>query len=147
MDKTQLEELTLSCSKKEELPQIAKASLEFAGKIKVWLFVGDLGAGKTTFIKELSKFLGVSDEVSSPTFSIINEYLGDSSKVFHFDFYRIKNVDEAINIGVVEYFLSGNHCFIEWPQKIESILPDELILINIETGMGENRVFKLRKYE
>jgi tRNA threonylcarbamoyladenosine biosynthesis protein TsaE len=137
----------LSCSALNELPQIAKKIFSFAKSIKVWLFVGDLGAGKTTLIKELCKFMGVVDEVASPTFAIINEYLANQKPVYHFDFYRIKNVEEAINIGVSEYFDSGNYCFIEWPQKVEVILPDRLVLIEIEGSESENRVFKLTKYE
>lgn len=147
MDNNQLDTLVLSCSKKEELPQIAENIFSFANQVKVWLFVGDLGAGKTTLIKELCKILGVIDEVASPSFSIINEYLAHLNKVYHFDFYRLKNVDEAINIGVGDYFYSGNYCFIEWPQKIESILPEELLMIHIEGAHNENRIFKLTKYE
>lgn len=147
MDNNQLDTLVLSCSKKEELPQIAKNIFSFANQVKVWLFVGDLGAGKTTLIKELCKILGVIDEVASPSFSIINEYLANLNTVYHFDFYRLKNVDEAVNIGVGDYFYSGNYCFIEWPQKVESILPEELLMIHIEGLDNENRVFKLTKYE
>ncbi len=147
MDNAQLDSLTISCSTKDELPQIANEVFSFANTIKIWLFVGELGAGKTTFIKELCKVLGVKDEVSSPTFSIINEYLADQTSVYHFDFYRLKNVDEAMDIGVVDYFYSGNYCFIEWPQKVEVILPDELLMIDIEGSEGENRDFKLTKYE
>ncbi len=152
MDNSQLVSLTLSCSKKNELPQIAKKVFSFANTtdgnpIKVWLFVGELGAGKTTFIKELCQYLGVTDEVSSPTFSIINEYLATNLSIFHFDFYRINKIEEAIDIGTVDYLHSGNYCFIEWPQLVESILPNELLLVNIESTEGENRVFKLTKYE
>lgn len=147
MDNIQRESLTLSCSKKEELPQIVEEIFAFANQIKVWLFIGDLGAGKTTLIKEICIFLGVNDEVASPSFSIINEYLGKLTPVYHFDFYRLKSVEEAIDIGVSEYFHSGYYCFIEWPQKIENILPDDLLLVNIEGDDNENRVFKLTKYE
>lgn len=147
MDNIQRESLTLSCSKKEELPQIVEEIFAFANQIKVWLFIGDLGSGKTTLIKEICIFLGVNDEVASPSFSIINEYLGKLTPVYHFDFYRLKSVEEAIDIGVSEYFHSGYYCFIEWPQKIENILPDDLLLVNIEGDDNENRVFKLTKYE
>lgn len=147
MDNIQHESLTLSCSKKEELPQIVEEIFAFANQIKVWLFIGDLGSGKTTLIKEICIFLGVNDEVASPSFSIINEYLGKLTPVYHFDFYRLKSVEEAIDIGVSEYFHSGYYCFIEWPQKIENILPDDLLLVNIEGDDNENRVFKLTKYE
>ena len=147
MDKNNPESQIISCSTIKELPQIAEQVIVFADKIKVLIFVGDLGAGKTTFIKELCKHLGVGDEVSSPTFSIINEYRANEKLVYHFDFYRLKNVDEATDIGVVDYFYSGNYCFIEWPQKVDTILPDELVMIHITGAEGENRVFKLTKYE
>lgn len=109
--------------------------------------VGDLGAGKTTLIKEICRTLGVTDEVSSPTFAIINEYLAVDEPLYHFDFYRLKDEQEAIDIGVMEYFDSGVYCFIEWPQKVENILPDELLVIAIESKGGEERVFKLTKYD
>lgn len=137
----------LSCSSIEELPQIAKKITYFANGLKVWLFVGELGAGKTTLIKELCKFMGVMDEVSSPTFAIINEYLADNKPLYHFDFYRLKNEQEGVDIGVMEYFDSGAYCFIEWPQKIQNLLPDEFIMIDIESLGDEKRVFKLTKYE
>ncbi len=139
--------LKLSCSSIKELPQIAKKMLSFADQLKVWLFVGELGAGKTTLIKEICKTLGVKDEVASPTFAIINEYIANQNPLYHFDFYRIKNEEEAMDIGVSDYFYSGNYCFIEWPQKVESLLPDELLLIDIEGFDNENRIFKLTKYE
>lgn len=148
MDNAQLDSHQISCSGKDELPAVASRLLEFAGAIRVWLFVGELGAGKTTLIKELCSQLGVSDEVSSPTFSIVNEYRNDRQKpVYHFDFYRIKDIEEAIDIGVGEYFYSGNYCFIEWPQKIEGLLPDDFLIIRIEGIENEKRVFDLTKYE
>lgn len=136
-----------SCSSIDELPQIAKNIFSYANGIKVWLFVGELGAGKTTLIKELCKFMGVIDEVSSPTFSIINEYMAQDKALYHFDFYRLKNEQEGVDIGVMEYFDSGAYCFIEWPQKIQNLLPDEFLMIDIESLGSEKRVFKLRKYE
>jgi len=147
MGNSQQAGLELSCSSIKELPLIADKLLSFADKIKVWLFVGELGAGKTTLIKEVCKTLGVKDEVTSPTFAIINEYVAEKNPLYHFDFYRIKNEEEAVDIGVSEYFYSGNYCFIEWPQKVENLLPNELLLINIEGSDDESRVFKLTKYE
>ena len=147
MGSSQQATLELSCSSISELPQIANKLKLFANTIKVWLFVGDLGAGKTTLIKEICKTLGVKEEVTSPTFAIINEYEAYQNPLYHFDFYRLKNEQEAIDIGVSEYFHSGNYCFIEWPQKVEAILPDELLLINIKGFDDEKRVFKLTKYE
>ncbi len=147
MDDDLLETIALSCEKETELPQIAKELIAFATQVKVWLFVGDLGAGKTTLIKQLCKYLGVEDEVASPTFSIINEYLAKGKSIYHFDFYRLKNVDEAINIGVTEYLDSGNYCFIEWPQQVEALLPEELLLIKIEAQANGKRDIKVTKYE
>lgn len=147
MDNNLLESLSLSCQNEDELPGIAQQIIDFSKQIKVWLLVGDLGAGKTTLIKEICRTLGVTDEVSSPTFAIINEYLAVDKSLYHFDFYRLKNEQEAIDIGVMEYFDSGAYCFIEWPQKVENILPDKLLKIAIESKGGEERVFKLTKYE
>jgi len=147
MDKSHEKVLQLSCSTKKELPQIAKSIIKFAGAIKIWLFVGDLGAGKTTLIKQVCHVLGVVDEVASPTFAIVNEYLSPDIMVYHFDFYRLNNAKEALTIGVEEYFYSGNYCFIEWPQKIEEILPDEFLIIKIIGSEGEKRVFNLTKHE
>jgi len=147
MDDNLLETLELSCANKAELSVVAKELFEFAGSIKVWLFVGDLGAGKTTLIKQLCNYLGLRDGVTSPTFSIINEYLAEGKPMYHFDFYRLKNVDEAINIGVSEYFDSGNYCFIEWPQQVEELLPEELLLIKIEAQPNGKRDIKVTKYD
>lgn len=107
----------------DKLPQIAAELLQFAASQRVFCLHGEMGAGKTTFVKELCKAMGVSDEVQSPTFSIVNEYKGGSGDpVFHFDFYRLKRVEEAYDIGYEDYLFSGHYCFIEWPEKVESLL-------------------------
>lgn len=147
MDDKLLESLDIICESEADLPKVVDELIDFAGNIKVWLFVGDLGAGKTTLIKQLCKCLGVVDMVSSPTFSIINEYLVDNKPLYHFDFYRLKSAAEAVNIGVSEYFDSGNYCFIEWPQQVEQLLPEELLLINITGQNDGKRDFKIKKYE
>lgn len=91
-----------------------------------------MGAGKTTLIKELCSHLGVSEGMSSPTFSIVNEYLGGRGEpVYHFDFYRINDVSEALDIGAEDYFFSGNYCFIEWPDRVVELLPNDFVEINI----------------
>ena len=124
----------------EELPGAAQQLLNFAGEEKIFVFEGSMGAGKTTFIKEVCLALGVSDLVSSPTFSIVNEYLtGDNLTVYHFDFYRIKDLQEAYDIGYEEYFYSGNICLIEWPEKIEPLLPEDYVKVHIETLSEQER--------
>lgn len=117
--------------------------------ITTFLFVGDLGAGKTTFIKALAKEVGVEVEVSSPTFSIINEYpiLEKAQKVFHIDLYRLESEKEAIDIGIEEYLFSDHFCFIEWPQVIEEILPYPLLLIKIEIKEDASRKFLIEKID
>ena len=101
-----------------QLPTIANEIISFAGSSRIFLFYGEMGAGKTTLIKSLCESLGVTEPVTSPTFSIVNEYIGASQKVYHFDFYRLKNQTEALDMGYEEYFYSDAWCFIEWPEKI-----------------------------
>lgn len=108
---------------------------------KVILFNGEMGAGKTTFIKSLSKLLGVNDTMSSPTFSLVNEYqTSQNQKIFHFDVYRIKSEDEALDMGIEEYLYSGNWCFIEWSEKIPNLIPEEHSLITIKMLANGNRL-------
>lgn len=110
----------------------AKEIIEAAGDKKCWLFYGDMGAGKTTLIKALGNEFNIVDEVTSPTFSLVNEYLSAKNETYyHFDFYRIKSEEEAFDIGAEEYFYSGNLCWIEWPEKIPGLIPDEYLEINI----------------
>jgi len=99
----------------------------------VFAFKGAMGAGKTTFIKAICENLGVRDVINSPTFAIVNEYRSDTTAelIYHFDFYRINNLQEALNIGAEDYFDSGALCFIEWPEKIAEILPDDTVYVNI----------------
>ena len=117
-------------------PEIVKALLEKYADVKIWTFEGNLGAGKTTFIKATLKALGYTDEVQSPTFSIVYEY-GDS--VYHFDCYRLKSVYEAMDFGIEEYLDSGKYCFIEWPEIIEPLLPNEILKIKIEHTENNTR--------
>jgi tRNA threonylcarbamoyladenosine biosynthesis protein TsaE len=124
----------------DDLQTVASAFLEKAGYCKVWAFYGEMGSGKTTFIKTLGHLLGVPDVMSSPTFSIVNEYLTHSdTRIFHFDFYRIKSEAEAYDIGTEEYFYSGNYCFIEWPEKIPSLIPAERAEVSI---VSENQTLR-----
>jgi len=112
----------------------------FNGK-KVIAFYGDMGTGKTTLIKEICYQLGCNSNVTSPTFAIVNEYpLKEESSVYHFDFYRLVKQQELIDIGFEEYLLSGNYCFIEWPEMGESLLPLETLKINIKVGEKQKRI-------
>jgi tRNA threonylcarbamoyladenosine biosynthesis protein TsaE len=122
-----------------DLPNVAKDILEAAPDQRIWLFTGEMGAGKTTFIKAICLQLGVKDRMSSPTFSIVNEYAAGKEKVFHFDFFRIKNEAEAFDIGTEEYFYSGNYCFIEWPEKIPGLIPSQHAHVNLTL---ENNTFR-----
>lgn len=117
----------------EKLPETARKIISTYPDDRVFAFYGDLGAGKTTLIKAICKALGVKEEVTSPSFAIINEYDANGvDLVYHFDFYRIKRIIEALDIGYEEYLFSGNYCFLEWADKIEELLPDRYILIFIE---------------
>ena len=119
--------------KEEDIKQAAKQFVDGMGENTVFAFYGKMGAGKTTFIKAVCEQLGVDDTVTSPTFAIVNEYEAAGGRpIYHFDFYRIKKVSEAYDMGCEEYFYSGHPCFIEWPELIEEVLPEETVNVNIE---------------
>lgn len=123
-----------------ELPSAAKVLLDACNEKKIFAFYGSMGAGKTTFIKSICESMGVTDPISSPTFSIVNEYLSaDGHKIYHFDFYRIKSLDEAYDMGCEEYLYSNAYCFIEWPEKVAELLPENYVKVNI-TVKDEQRV-------
>jgi len=126
-----------------DLAKIAKTLLTKYPNPGVFAFYGKMGAGKTTFIREICKALAVIDNVTSPTFAIINEYQSDKDiGIFHFDFYRINKLSEALDIGTEEYFYSNNYCLIEWPELIEPIVPEDAIKITIEIDAeNDNRIF------
>ncbi|HLP65156.1 tRNA (adenosine(37)-N6)-threonylcarbamoyltransferase complex ATPase subunit type 1 TsaE [Flavobacterium sp.] len=127
----------------EGINQVAQKIISEQPK-KVILFNGEMGVGKTTLIKELSKFLGVTDATSSPTFSLVNEYqANDNQLVYHFDVYRLKSESEALDMGIDEYLYSGNWCFIEWAEKIPNLIPDEHSTIEIKTLMDGRRELTL----
>ena len=125
------------------LEEIGKAAQEFVaamGDRKVFAFYGKMGAGKTTFIKAVCEELGVEDVINSPTFAIVNEYVdGKGDPIYHFDFYRIKNQQEVLDIGYEDYVYSGNVCFMEWPELIENLLPDDAVKVTIEEEMDGSR--------
>lgn len=115
-----------------DLPAVARQLLQAWPKASIFAFYGEMGAGKTTFIKALSQYMGVTDPVSSPTFAIVNVYRGRSGQVVnHFDCYRMKTIEEFYDIGYEDYFFSGDPCFIEWPEKIEPLLPQDSVRVTI----------------
>lgn len=121
----------------ESLDKIDEAAIEFIktmGDNTVFAFRGEMGAGKTTFIKAICENLGVSDTINSPTFAIVNEYRSDSAElIYHFDFYRINKIEEVFDFGYEDYFYSGSLCFIEWPELIEDLLPKDTVNVQIKT--------------
>ena len=129
-----------------DLPNVAEQLLQIASNKRIIAFFGEMGAGKTTLIKEVCARLGVNDTVLSPTFSIVNEYRTETGEsVYHFDFYRSKSLSEVYDMGYEEYFYSGNYCLIEWSEKIVSLLPEEYIKINISVTGENERTFSIEK--
>ena len=129
----------------EGLAAAARQFVEAMGERRIFAFYGKMGAGKTTFIKAICEALGVEDVVTSPTFAIVNEYgaYGAFDRVDHFAFYRIKNLREAYDIGCEEYFYSGCPCFIEWPELVEELLPENTVNVSIEVRDNESRLVKI----
>ena len=129
-----------------ELDTVAASLLKLGKDVPVWLFDGAMGVGKTTLIKKLCALMGVQSMVQSPTFSLVNEYLTATGiTIYHFDFYRIRNEMEALDIGIEEYFDSGNFCFIEWPEKIESLWPYPHLLIKMGLEEDGGRILEVRE--
>ena len=127
----------------DQLPEAA-AFIVSNAKFKIVLFNGDMGSGKTTLIKEICRKLGVVELTNSPTFSLVNEYLTASGEsLFHFDFYRINNEEEAYDIGIEEYLYSGNWCFIEWPEKVENLLPLDTVVIQLTINRDNTRTIQI----
>lgn len=115
-----------------DLDIVARKFVENMGNRNVFAFYGEMGAGKTTFIKAICSALGVTETITSPTFSIVNEYeKSEGEPIFHFDFYRIKNIEEAYDFGYEDYFYSGHLCFIEWPELVEPLLPENVVKVQI----------------
>ena len=132
---------TLFAENLEQLNSIAKQILDYTSTHKKFAFYGDIGVGKTTLIKALSLQLGFTDTVSSPTFSIVNEYQVDRNiKIYHFDFYRIEDENEAYDMGYEEYFFSNAYCFIEWPEKIPNLIEDHMVKINMSIAGNTRKI-------
>ena len=122
----------------------AKEFLQNMGDGKVFAFYGKMGAGKTTFVKAICEELGVEDVITSPTFALVNEYTaGNGDPIYHFDFYRINDVREAYDFGYEEYFYSGDLCLVEWPEKIEQLLPDNVMTVRITVDSDTARTFEI----
>ena len=136
---------TITIKSIEDISNAAAQFIELMGDDTVFAFYGKMGAGKTTFIKELCRQLGIDDEVNSPTFAIVNEYRSDTTAelVYHFDFYRIKKIEEVYDLGYEDYFYSGALCFIEWPELIEELLPEDARRVAISENPDGSRTITL----
>ncbi len=129
----------------QDLEMVARQVIQMAGDSKIWVFQGEMGAGKTTLIKEICRLMGVVDQVSSPTFGIVNQYEDATREVvYHFDFYRMEDEMEALEIGIEEYFYSSKICLLEWAENIISFLPDQFYLIRIKALSGDTRTLTVQ---
>ena len=127
----------------DDFNEVARQFVDQMGDHKIFAFYGKMGAGKTTFIKAMCEELGVTDVINSPTFAIVNEYMdGKGESIYHFDFYRIKRVEEVYDIGFDEYIYSGNLCLMEWPELIEQLLPEETVRVDILENPDGTRVIR-----
>lgn len=126
-----------------DLPRVAEAVVEALEGRTVVLLRGGMGAGKTTLVSRIAALLGAEDAVTSPTFALVNQYEGTEQRIYHFDFYRIDNIEEVFDLGYEEYFYSGDLCLVEWPEKIEPLIPDDAMVVRITAGDGEERIFEI----
>lgn len=131
------------CERLEDLPRVANELLQHIGDSRIVLLDGGMGAGKTTLVKHLCEALTVTDNVTSPTFTIVNEYATKSGEpVYHFDLYRLEKESEALDFGMEDYLCSGHYCFIEWPEKAPNLLSEDAVKIKIDVD-NQERTFKL----
>ena len=139
---------TIHITSQDDLPDVAEAVIEALGRRTVVAFRGEMGAGKTTLIREIAAQLGATDTVTSPTFAIVNQYKGKGGRrIHHFDFYRIKKLEEVYDMGYEDYFYSGALCFIEWPELVEELLPGNTIKVTIEEVENGEREVTLESFE
>ena len=136
--------------KVDDIGSIARQVIDYAGDVKVWLLIGEMGAGKTTLIKAVSRALGASGDFSSPTYALVNEYplASEGARIYHLDLYRLRSAEEAQDIGIEDYLLGGDYCFVEWPQLIQSLLREgEYITIHISSLSEYERKISIFKGE
>ena len=134
----------LSIDSEDQLHEVAEALLDSLDGRTVVALRGEMGAGKTTLVRAVAEQLGASDQVTSPTFALVNQYEGaEGERIFHFDFYRIEDEREAFDLGYEEYFYSGDLCFVEWPEKIEGLLPEEMMEVRITVDGPTERTFEI----
>lgn len=139
-----MKEYTITINGIEDYPQAAREFVELLDRGRIFAFYGKMGSGKTTFIKSICEELGVEDSINSPTFAIVNEYEDrNQNTIYHFDFYRIKSIEEVYNMGYEEYFYGDAICFMEWPELIEELLPEETVKVFVEETEGGARSVKI----
>ena len=137
---------TITIPTLDDLPRAAREFVEAMGDATVFAFYGDMGAGKTTFINALSHELGVEEDVAnSPSFSIVNEYRSDTTAelIYHFDLYRLNSADEALDLGIEDYFDSGARCLLEWPERVEELLPDDTVKVKFYVNDDDSRMIQI----
>ena len=126
-----------------DLPRVAEEVINSLDGRTVVLLRGGMGAGKTTLVSRIAALLGAEDTVTSPTFALVNQYEGSECRIYHFDFYRIDRIEEVFDLGYEEYFYSGDLCLVEWPEKIEPLIPDDAMVVRITVGGDEQRIFEI----
>lgn len=139
---------TITINSLADLPRAAREFVELMDDSTVFAFYGDMGAGKTTFINALCRELGVSEDIAtSPSFSIVNEYRSDTTAelIYHFDLYRLDNLDEALDMGIEDYFDSGALCLLEWPERVEELLPDDTVRVKLFVNDDDSRTIQLSR--
>jgi len=137
---------TIHCKSISDIKSVAKKLIHLASEQRIWVLKGNMGAGKTTLIKAIAEEFGISEKVSSPTFSLVNQYQNEDGDVFyHFDFYRVDDPEEVLEIGIDEYFYSGKYCWIEWAEKIPAYIPENFLYIEIKVNADESRSIEIKQ--